>query len=56
MKPTKIALIGISLFFIVVCGTAFAAMIIMGNYIVAAIELIAVVLNAITIVMLISEK
>lgn len=56
MKLIDIILIGISLFFIVVCGMAFAAMLAKGNHIIAAIDLIAVLLNVFSIVMLISEK
>lgn len=56
MKPISIILIGINLFFVVICGIAFAAMLAKGNHIIAAIDLIAVLLNVFSIVMLISEK
>lgn len=56
MKPIKISLIGICLFFLVLCGIAFTAMMAIGNYIIAAIDFIAVVQIAITIVMVIIKK
>lgn len=53
MKPINIILIGISLFFLVLYGIEFAAVMTKGNYISTAMLFIAIVLIAIAIAMLI---
>ena len=56
MKPVNIILIGIGLFFIVIYGKELVAMLAKGNCNSAVIFLLAIMLNAIAMLILIRKK